>query len=244
VAKVLAVDDEPQILMALGRGLSRVGHEVIVARNGEDALAAAAAAAPDLVLLDLKLPDLDGIEVVHRLRSWSAVPIVLLSGSGSERARVLALDAGADDFVDKPFSMEELRARVAAVLRRTAPVMHANGNGQGAGPGALSPTDGVIELDDLRIDLTTRRVQLDGEDVRLTPLQWRLLEVLVANPGKLLTYRTIITRVWDDSHGDEARDSLRVHLRALRQKIGDDAKAPRFVVTEPGVGYRWVGSSA
>jgi two-component system, OmpR family, KDP operon response regulator KdpE len=241
VAKVLAVDDEPQILTALGRGLSRVGHEVLVARTGEDGLAAAAAASPDVILLDLKLPDLDGIEVVRRLRSWTAVPIVLLSGSGSERARVLALDAGADDFVDKPFSMEELRARVGAVLRRAMPVP-VPGPGLGdavAGNGQAA----TIELEGLRIDLADRRVQVAGEDVRLTPLQWRLLETLVATPGKLLTYRTIISHVWDDKHGDEARDSLRVHLRALRQKLGDDASCPRFIVTEPGVGYRWVGSA-
>jgi two-component system, OmpR family, KDP operon response regulator KdpE len=239
VARVLAVDDEPQILTALGRSLSRVGHEVLVARTGEEAIAAAAAASPDVILLDLKLPDLDGIEVIRRLRAWSAVPIVLLSGTGSERARVLALDAGADDFVDKPFSMEELRARLGAVLRRTMVVAAPNGHGAGA-PSLTSPA-GTVELDGLRIDLVDRRVQVGGDDVRLTPLQWRLLETLVASPGKLLTYRTIISQVWDDQHGDEARDSLRVHLRALRQKLRDDASNPRFIVTEPGVGYRWVG---
>jgi two-component system, OmpR family, KDP operon response regulator KdpE len=244
VAKVLAVDDEPQILTALARGLSRVGHEVLVARNGEDGLAAAAASSPDVILLDLKLPDLDGIEVVRRLRSWTAVPIVLLSGSGSERARVLALDAGADDFVDKPFSMEELRARVGAVLRRAMPVASGNGHGPVADGLASTNGHGTLVLDDLRIDLVDRRVQVGGDDVRLTPLQWRLLETLVASPGKLLTYRTIISHVWDDKHGDESRDSLRVHLRALRKKLGDDASCPRYIVTEPGVGYRWVGTSA
>jgi two-component system, OmpR family, KDP operon response regulator KdpE len=244
VAKVLAVDDEPQILTALGRGLTRVGHEVLISRSGEDALAAAAASSPDIILLDLKLPDLDGIEVVRRLRSWTTVPIVLLSGSGSERARVLALDAGADDFVDKPFSMEELRARVGAVLRRAVPALH--GSGPGPVTDGLGAADGhgTLELVDLRIDLVDRRVQVRGDDVRLTPLQWRLLETLVTNPGKLLTYRTIISHVWDDKHGDESRDSLRVHLRALRKKLGDDASSPRYIATEPGVGYRWVGSSA
>jgi two-component system KDP operon response regulator KdpE len=229
VAKVLAVDDEPQILTAVGRGLTRAGHEVIVARNGEDALAAAAAASPDVVLLDLRLPDLDGIEVVKRLRAWTSIPIVLLSGAGSERARVLALDAGADDFIDKPFSMEELRARLGAILRRA---------------GAATPSVGrpSVEYGDLNVDLSARRVKVAGEDVRLTPLQWKLLEVLVANAGKLLTYRDIISAVWSDKHGDEARDSLRVHLRALRQKLGDDANKPRYIATEAGVGYRWVGA--
>ncbi|GGI06671.1 response regulator transcription factor [Egicoccus halophilus] len=230
MAKVLAVDDEPQILTALGRGLTRAGHDVIVARNGEDGLAAAAAASPDVVLLDLRLPDLDGIEVVKRLRAWTAVPIVLLSGSGSERARVLALDAGADDFIDKPFSMEELRARLGAILRRS---------GTAAVTAIEQPT---VQVGDLAVDLSARRVRVAGEEVRLTPLQWKLLEVLVANPGKLLTYRDIIAAVWSDKHGDEARDSLRVHLRALRQKLGDDASAPRYVATEAGVGYRWLGS--
>ena len=185
MAKVLAVDDEAQILTALGRGLTRVGHEVLVARNAEDGLAAAAAAAPDVVLLDLRLPDLDGIEVVRRLRSWTAVPILLLSGEGTERARVAALDAGADDFVDKPFSMEELRARVGAALRRSA-ATKVNGTDK------PEVTSGGVS-----IDLSARQVRVDGEPVRLTPTQWRLLETLVTHPGKLLTYKQIISSVCD-----------------------------------------------
>lgn len=233
-AKVLVVDDEPQILTALSRGLQRVGHEVIVARNGEDGLAAAAAARPDLVLLDLKLPDLDGIEVVRRLRTWSTVPIVLLSGQGSERARVAALDAGADDFVDKPFSMEELRARVGAMLRRAA----ATDPGEAA---AVDNGGGRIERHGVTIELAARRVVVDGREVRLTPTEWRLLTTLASNPDRIQTYRQVITSVWDESYGEEARQSLRVHLRTLRAKLGDDASAPRFVATEPGVGYRWLG---
>jgi two-component system, OmpR family, KDP operon response regulator KdpE len=233
-AKVLVVDDEPQILTALARGLQRVGHEVIVARNGEDGLAAAAAASPDLVLLDLKLPDLDGIEIVRRLRTWTSVPIVLLSGQGSERARVAALDAGADDFVDKPFSMEELRARVGAMLRRAA---------TGESPGAATGPDGDgrIERDGVTIELAARRVLVEGTEVRLTPTEWRLLTTLAGNPDRIQTYRQVITSVWDETYGDEARQSLRVHLRTLRAKLGDDASSPRFVATEPGVGYRWIG---
>jgi two-component system KDP operon response regulator KdpE len=232
VPKVLAVDDEAQILTALGRGLRRVGHEVLVARNAADGLAAAAASSPDVILLDLRLPDLDGIEVVRRLRSWTAVPILLLSGEGTERARVAALDAGADDFVDKPFSMEELRARVGAALRRSDA---ARSNG------AARPQ---VNSGGVAIDLSARQVRVDGEPVRLTPTQWRLLETLVSHPGKLLTYRQIIASVWDEQHGNEARDSLRVHLRSLRKKLGDDASAPRYILTEPGVGYRWVGDAA
>jgi two-component system, OmpR family, KDP operon response regulator KdpE len=240
VAKVLAVDDEPQILTALSRGLTRVGHEVIVSRNAQDGLAAAAAALPDVILLDLRLPDLDGIEVVHRLRTWTTVPILLLSGEGTEKARVAALDAGADDFVDKPFSMEELRARVGAALRRHAGAS-AGTQRQGT-TGQAAPAR--IVCGPLTIDLAAHRVLVDDESVRLTPIQWRLLEILVAHPGKLLTYRQIIAAVWSDQHGDEARDSLRVHLRSLRSKIADDASAPRYIATEAGVGCRWIGDVA
>lgn len=227
---ILVVDDEAQILTALGRGLSRVGHEVGVARTAEDGLSMAATRAPELVLLDLNLPDLDGIEVVKRLRSWTDIPILLLSGHGTERARVAALDAGADDFIDKPFSMDELRARVNAALRRSS---SANGR---------RPGQPIIEHGQLTIDLTARRVLVAGEPVRLTPIQWRLLEVLVTREGRLLTYQQIITEVWSARHGNEARDSLRAHLRTLRRKLGDDAAAPRYIATELGVGYRWVGA--
>jgi two-component system KDP operon response regulator KdpE len=229
VAKVLAVDDEVQILTALGRGLGRVGHEVVVARNAQDGLTAAAASSPDVILLDLRLPDLDGIEVVRRLRSWTTVPILLLSGDGTERAKVAALDAGADDFVDKPFSMDELRARVGAALRR------ASQTGAARQPSAAFRSDGLV------VDLAARSVHVDGEAIRLTPTQWKLLAALVSHPGRLLTYQQIIQQVWSEQHGDEARESLRVHLRSLRQKLKDDAAHPRYVQTEPGVGYRWVG---
>ena len=236
MAKVLAVDDEAQILTAVGRGLSRVGHEVTVARTAQDGLDAVAAGAPELVLLDLRLPDLDGIEVVRRLRGWTQVPILLLSGEGSDKAKVAALDAGADDFIDKPFSMEELRARVGAALRR------AGGNGNGdVGPVAQEP---ALDRDGVRIDLARHEVTVDGDLIRLTPTEWRLLEVLIAHPGRLLTYAQVIGEVWSAQHGDEARDSLRAHLRTLRRKLGDDANDPTFVRTEPGVGYRWIGGEA
>lgn len=236
MAKIVAIDDEPQILTALSRGLRRVGHEVVVARNGHDGLTAAAAAAPDLVLLDLHLPDLDGIQVVRRLRDWSQVPIVLLSGQGNERARVAALDAGADGFVDKPFSMEELRARVDALLRRAA-------NPTPSGGVPVIPA-AVIERDAVTIDLAGRDLTVDGDRVRLTPTEWKLLAVLAAAPGRVLTYRQVITGVWDERHGEESRASLRAHLRSLRAKLGDEASEPRFVATETGVGYRWIGHEA
>lgn len=231
VAVVLAVDDEPQILTALGRGLKLAGHEVIVARTGQDGLATAAAARPDVVLLDLRLPDLDGIEVIRRLRTWSDVPILLLSGVGTVPARVVALDAGADDFLEKPFSMEELRARIGAMLRRSS----------AHGP-VERPVDGPrLSFGDVTVDVSERTVEVGSQPVRLTPTEWRLLEALVTNPGKLLTYAFVIAAVWTDRHGDESRESLRAHLRSLRRKLGDDASAPRYILTEPGVGYRWTG---
>lgn len=243
MAKLLAIDDEVQILTALARGFQRAGHEVVVARTGTDGLAAAATAAPDVVLVDLRLPDLDGIEVVRRMRAWTTVPILLLSGAGTERAKVDALDAGADDFVDKPFSMEELRARVDAALRRAqraaGPVHATRVNGPGSADASRGP-DGVIHLDGVLIDLPCRAVTVGGEPVRLTPTEWRLLEVLVAHPGRVLAYGRIIAEVWSPQHGDEARSSLRAHLRTLRRKLGDDAAGPRFIATEPGVGYRWL----
>jgi len=148
---------------------------------------------------------------------------------------VAALDAGADDFIDKPFSMEELRARLGAALRRSAAVAAKTAGSD----------DGRVQCGELVVDLTARELRRDGEPVRLTPTQWRLLEALVRHPGKLQTYSTIIQQVWDERHGDESRDALRVHLRQLRAKLGDDASDPRFIATEAGVGYRWipVGSS-
>lgn len=244
MAKLLAIDDEVQILTALARGFRRAGHEVVVARTGTDGLAAAATAAPDVVLVDLRLPDLDGIEVVRRMRAWTAVPILLLSGAGTERAKVEALDAGADDFVDKPFSMEELRARVDAALRRASrgagPAQIATSTNGDRPRGPVVGSGGVLDLEAVTINLPGRTVTVDGEPVRLTPTEWRLLEVLVAHPGRVLTYGRIIAEVWSPQHGDEARTSLRAHLRTLRRKLGDDATSPRFITTEPGVGYRWL----
>jgi two-component system, OmpR family, KDP operon response regulator KdpE len=228
---ILVVDDEVQILRALDRGLARAGHEVDVARSGEAGVAMAATRNPDLVLLDLRMPDLDGIEVVKRLRTWTDVPVLLLSGNGTERARVAALDAGADDFIDKPFSMEELRARVTAALRRSGPWQRDRGG------------SAVLRQGDLEIDLVARQVRVGNRAVKLTPIQWRLLETLLSQPGHLLTYQQVIQGVWSSQHGNEARDSLRAHVRTLRRKLGDDARAPRYIETELGVGYRWIGES-
>ncbi|MFP4149824.1 MAG: response regulator transcription factor, partial [Nitriliruptoraceae bacterium] len=191
MARVLVVDDEAQILTALARGLRRAGHDVVVARTAADGLAAAAAGQPEVILLDLRLPDGDGIEVVRQIRAFSQVPIVLLSGAATERTRVEALDAGADDFVDKPFSMEELRARVGAALRRSAAASDGNGgahvSGAGQAASATASTNGgagLVRFGELCIDHGARTVHRGTELVRLTPTEWRLLVTLAAHPGR------------------------------------------------------------
>lgn len=224
MARLLVVDDEPQIVTALTRGLEREGHDVDVSRNGLDAVALAASSAPDLIVLDLNLPDIDGLEVLRRVRSWSAVPVLILSGDGEEERKIAALDEGADDYLEKPFSLGELRARVRALLRR-------------AGATADSAS---LSSDGLDIDLAMKTVQLDGAELRLTPTEWRLLELLVSQPGKLLTHQWLIARIWGAGHGGETLQTLRAHLRSLRAKLGDDSKEPRFIRTETRIGYRWV----
>ncbi len=228
MANILVVDDDPQIVTALSRGLTALGHEVAVARTGTDAISATAVVRPDVVLLDLRLPDVSGIDVVHRLRGWTQTPVLLLSGAGTQERKIASLDAGADDFVDKPFSLEELRARIDAALRRS-PLA----NGQA--------TSSHLVVGELEVDMASRRLLVGGDGVHLTPIEWRLLEVFLANAGKILTYATIIGEVWSREHGDEARSSLRVHVRSLRRKLADDASTPRYIATEPGAGYRWVG---
>lgn len=227
MATLLAIDDEAQILTALGRGLRALGHEVVVARNGIDGLAAAAVHQPDMVVLDLRLPDISGIEVLRRLRAWSDVPVLMLSGIGTREARVQALDAGADDFLDKPFGFDELRARVDARLRRMQ---------------AAVPTGSIID-DGLEIDLVSRSVIVKGVFRELTPTQWKLLEAMLANAGRLLTHNDLIAAAWGPKHGPETRDSLRTQMRRLRAKLEDDATDPRFVQTAAGVGYRWIGTA-
>ncbi|WP_421119267.1 response regulator [Aquihabitans daechungensis] len=224
-ARVLVIDDEPQIGMAVKRSLEAHAMAVTVAATGEDGLALAAAAAPDLVIVDLGLPDIDGLVVIERLRSWTEIPIIVLSGSGEEATKVRALELGADDFVSKPFGVDELRARVGAVLRRTA------------GAAASQPTR---RFGDLVVDLADRRVALDGAPLRLTKTEFSLLEAFVTNPGKLLTHWWLLDKVWGRGVGSEGRQYLRVYTGQLRSKLGDDAAAPRFILTEPGVGYRWI----
>jgi two-component system, OmpR family, KDP operon response regulator KdpE len=226
VSKVLVVDDEPQIRRALRTSLGAHGHEVRTAPNGEQAIVAAAEEALDLVFLDLGLPDLDGTEVIRRIRAFSDVPIIVLSVRDRQADKVDALDAGADDYVTKPFGVEEVLARLRAAIRRSH-----------AGEPALA----VLAFDDLEIDLGRKLVSVRGESVHLTRTEYGLLEALVTNPGKLLTHQWLLRRVWGTGYGEESH-YLRVYVRALRRKLGDDASAPRLILTEPGVGYRWIAA--
>lgn len=224
MTRVLVVDDEPQIRRALRTSLEAHGYEVATAGTGEEGVLAAAETAPDLVLLDLGLPDLDGTEVIERVRSFSDVPVIVLSVRDRQADKVAALDAGADDFVTKPFGVEELLARLRAALRRT----------QGQEPG-----EAVLGFGGLQVDLSLRLVTLSGERVHLTKTEYALLEAMVTNPGKLLTHQWLLRRVWGVGYAEESH-YLRVYVRALRKKLGDAAAAPALILTEPGVGYRWI----
>jgi two-component system KDP operon response regulator KdpE len=219
---ILLVDDDPQLLRALRVNLQARGYEVSSADDGASALAIAARTRPDLVVLDLGLPDIEGVEVVRGLRGWSSAPIIVLSARHEERAKVVALDAGADDYVTKPFGMDELLARLRAALRRAT----------------VSNDQPVIKTDDFTVDLTARRVTNADGEVRLTPTEWQLLEILARNPGKLLTQRQLLQEVWGPGYSTET-NYLRVYLAQLRRKLEPDPSKPRHLITEPGVGYRF-----
>ncbi len=221
---VLVVDDDLQLQAALRQMLTRAGLDVSVAGDRGEALSIAAASSPDLVVLDLSLPDGDGVEVLAELRTWSDVPVLVLTGATDPRRMLAAFDAGADDYLRKPFGPDELLARMRALLRR---------------PRGGEEESARRDYGALQIDLAARTVTVGGDPVHLTPTEWRILGALVANPGKLLTHRWMLAEVWDGSHGDETRAALRAHLRTLRAKIGDDASAPRYIATESGAGYRW-----
>ena len=220
---VLVVDDEPQIRRALRRALQAQDYRVTLAANGEEGLALAAAGEPDLVVLDLGLPDLDGTDVIRRLRSWTDAPVIVLSVREGRSDKIDALDAGADDYVTKPFDVEELLARMRAALRRRS---------------EERPREPLLRFGDLQVDLARRLVRRGGDPVHLTPNEYGLLESMVTNPGKLLTHAWLLRRVWGRGYGTESH-YLHVYVRQLRQKLGDDAAMPRYIVTEPGVGYRW-----
>jgi len=223
MTRVLVVDDEPQILRALRTNLAARGYEVDVVATGEAALAQAAAHRPDVVILDLGLPGIDGIGVVEGLRGWTDVPIIVLSVRDAEADKIGALDAGADDYVTKPFGMGELLARLRAATRRAAP----------GGPEAP-----VVVTDSFTVDLAASRVTRHGEDVHLTPTEWHLLEVLVRHPGRLVSQRQLLQAVWGPQYETET-NYLRVYLAQLRRKLEDDPSQPRHLLTEPGMGYRF-----
>jgi two-component system KDP operon response regulator KdpE len=244
MTRVLVVDDEPQILRALRINLRARQYDVATAASGAQALDEAAAHPPDLVILDLGLPDMDGVDVIGGLRGWTAVPIIVLSGRADSTDKVEALDAGADDYVTKPFGMDELLARMRAAVRRT--------------PAAEAPPR--VRLGDLVIDLAAKRVTRDagetarprsadggGEagadgqpdgDIRLTPTEWHLLEVLLRSPGKLLSHRQLLNDVWGPGY-DNAGGNLRLYMAQLRRKLEPDPARPRWLITEPGMGYRY-----
>jgi two-component system KDP operon response regulator KdpE len=226
MTRVLVVDDEPQILRALRINLRARDYDVHVAATGTEALEVAGRYPPDLVILDLGLPDLDGVEVIQGLRGWTKAPIIVLSGRADSADKVEALDAGADDYITKPFGVEELLARIRAAVRRTR------------------PTEDMpkIQLGQLVIDLAAKRVIRQppdpGEDIRLTPTEWHLLEVLLRNPGKLLTRNQLLTEVWGPGYAD-ATGNLRLYMAQLRRKLEPDSARPRWLITEPGMGYRY-----
>jgi two-component system, OmpR family, KDP operon response regulator KdpE len=241
MTRVLVVDDEPQILRALRINLRVRDYEVHVAATGAEALEVAGRYPPDLVILDLGLPDLDGVEVIEGLRGWTKAPIIVLSGRADSVDKVEALDAGADDYVTKPFGVEELLARMRAAVRRTG-----------------TPEDlPRIRLGDLVVDLAAKRVirqapvpagpdpaggdvagGTSADDIRLTPTEWHLLEVLLRNPGKLLSRNQLLTEVWGPGYAD-ATGNLRLYMAQLRRKLEPDSARPRWLITEPGMGYRY-----
>ena len=219
--RVLVVDDEPQIVRGLRVVLRNAGFQVDSAGTKEEALDALSHRPPDAVLLDLVLPDGSGVDVCKKVREWSHVPIVVVSAVGDEREKVRALDAGADDYVTKPFGSQELAARLRAVLRRVAD----------------TPAEPAITIGDLMIDLADRRVERDGEPIHLTPIEFDLLRVLAQNRGRLVTHRQLLQEVWGPAYGEETH-YLRVHVAHIRRKLERDPARPRYVSTEPGVGYR------
>jgi len=222
VARVLVVDDEPQIRRFLRTSLTAHGYTIIEAANGNEALLKATDERPDLMILDLGLPDLDGMEVIRRVREWSQVPIIVLSVRGRESDKIAALDAGADDYVTKPFSMGELMARIRAALRNRL---------------ADEVDEPVFRNGGLCVDLARRQVHVDNREIKLTPNEYELLRVLVLNAGKVVTHRHLLREVWGPADVDQIH-YVRVYVGQLRQKIELDPAQPRFIITEPGVGYR------
>jgi two-component system, OmpR family, KDP operon response regulator KdpE len=228
VNSILVVEDEAPLRRALRTSLRARDFEVFEASSGEEALVVAADRQPDLVLLDLGLPGIDGMEALARLRSFSVAPVIVLTVRDRQADKVAALDAGADDYVTKPFDTEELLARIRAALRRRP---------------EASDGPSMVAVGDLEVDLVRRQVRREGEAVHLTRTELALLEVLVTHPGKLLTHDWLLRRVWGQGYGTESH-YLRVYVAQLRKKLGDDPSKPRLILTEPGIGYRWIGDDS
>jgi two-component system, OmpR family, KDP operon response regulator KdpE len=222
MTRVLLVEDEPQLVRALRINLKTRGYEVDAAPDGRSALDLAARRHPDVVVLDLGLPDMDGVEVIKGLRGWLDVPIIVLSARHASAEKVQALDVGADDYVTKPFGMDELLARLRAAVRRAAPAEQA----------------AVVRSEAFTVDLSAKKVARDGADVRLTPTEWHILELLVRNAGRLVSQRQLLREVWGPTYEKET-NYLRVYLAQLRRKLEPDPAHPRHLITEPGMGYRF-----
>jgi two-component system KDP operon response regulator KdpE len=222
-ARVLVCDDDPQILRALRVVLRDAGYDVVPAETGEDALDRMAVRPPEAAIIDLMLPGIDGVEVCRRLREWSQIPVIVLSAVDEEAEKVRALRSGADDYVTKPFSPDELLARLEAALRRAG----------------AAPDEPVLRVDDLALDLAARRVTLDGQELHLTPTEYALLRLLMRNRGRLLTHRALLTEVWGPEYAD-ATSVLRTHIANLRAKIEGPGRRRQFIRTDSGVGYRFV----
>ncbi len=226
---ILVIDDEPQILRALRTILKTKGFQVTAAARGEEGLALAVATHPDLIILDLSLPDIDGFQVCSRIREWSQVPIIVLSVREGERDKVAALDRGADDYLTKPFGIEELLARIRVALRHSAQVQGIN-------------KETLIHAGPLTIDLANHAVMRDGEEIKLTATEFKLLSYLAANAGRVLTHQAILSHVWAPVDADRV-EYLRVYMRQLRKKIEPDPESPEILINEPGIGYRFIADS-
>jgi two-component system KDP operon response regulator KdpE len=221
---VVLIEDEPQIRRFLRATLTGQGYRLFEAATGADGLVEVASRQPDVVIVDLGLPDVDGLEVIRRLREWSAVPVIVLSARGQERDKVTALDAGADDYVSKPFSAGELLARIRVALRHSAGASHED-------------SEAAFKVGELQVDLLRRHVSVGGRDVRLTPIEHRLLATLVRHAGKVVTHPQLLREVWGPTHDDQAH-YVRVYMAHLRHKLEAEPARPRYLLTEPGVGYR------
>jgi two-component system, OmpR family, KDP operon response regulator KdpE len=223
VSRVLVVDDEPQIRRALAINLRARGYQVDLAATGEEALKVAADQPLDVIVLDLGLPGISGLEVIQGLRGWTRIPIIVLSVREREADKVAALDAGADDYVTKPFGINELLARLRAAVRRATPT---------------DEQTPVVQTPDFRVDLTAKQVTRNGREIRLTPTEWQLVELLVRQPGRLVSQRQLLQEVWGPNYGEET-NYLRVFIAQIRRKLEPDPAHPRYFITEPGMGYRF-----